>query len=231
MSKPPIILEPINQIACRTVIWLHGLGADGHDFESIVPQLSASSRNQTRFVFPNAPIQPVTINQGACMPSWYDIVGVNLAAKIDWQGISESVKTVHQLIDIEISKGILAENIILAGFSQGGLIALHAGLSYQKSVAGIMALSTYFPIQTEQDRPVIKQTDFSQQTLRPSILIAHGHNDTVCPISGAELSRDTLSSLGFEVVFKTYPMAHQVCHQEVDDISQFIEKVSNIGAL
>ncbi len=223
-ATPPIILEPSQQPATQAVIWLHGLGADGHDFEGIVPQLSPACRQSIRYVFPNAPVQPVTVNLGTQMPSWYDITSSQLTQDIDWAGIADSVKTIHQLIEAEETKGISSKNIVVAGFSQGGLIALYAALTYPKPLAGIMALSTYFPVQTESDVPKLVLADRKAGQAEP-IFMAHGSADPICSFEEAERSRDRLLALGKTVLWHSYLMEHQVCEAEIKALACFLEQV------
>ena len=146
MPRSPIIIEP-GESCDSTVIWLHGLGADGHDFEPVVAQLQPRVTARTRYIFPHAPVQPVTINGGVEMPAWYDILDAQLERRVDAAGVERSTQTVNELIAAESGKGIDTARIVIAGFSQGGVIALHAGLRYPQQLAGIMALSTYLPIQ------------------------------------------------------------------------------------
>lgn len=202
-----------------SVIWLHGLGADGHDFEPIVAELNFKNKDKTRFVFPHAPTMAVTVNNGMIMPAWYDIVAPRIDSEQDEKGIRFSASQITQLIEIEMSKGIQSENIILAGFSQGGAIALHAGLRFTKPLAGIMALSTYLLLDTS----VSTEADSSNK--KTPIFYAHGSNDPVIPISLAETSKEFLTKLGYEIEWHNYPMEHSVLPQEIDDISNWLGKV------
>ncbi|BBN58821.1 alpha/beta hydrolase [Hydrogenovibrio marinus] len=217
--KSPIVIEPKQSQAENCVIWLHGLGADGHDFEGILPQLDLPQEAAIRFVFPTAPIQPVTVNLGDPMTAWYDIKSLNLLAETDWQGIAQSVEYVHVLIQEQLDAGIDSQNILLAGFSQGGVIALYAGLTYERPLAGIMALSTYFP-DPEQASEFL-QPKAEQMNL--SVFYGHGNADPICPLAAAEASKNTLEKLGLEIEWHVYPMAHQVCYDEVRHISQFLK--------
>lgn len=202
-----------------SVIWLHGLGADGHDFEPIVAELNFKNKEKTRFVFPHAPTMAVTVNNGMVMPAWYDIVAPRIDSEQDEEGVRFSASQINQLIEIEMSKGIQSENIILAGFSQGGAIALHAGLRFTKPLAGIMALSTYLLLDTS----VSTEADSSNK--KTPIFYAHGSNDPVIPISLAETSKEFLTKLGYEIEWHNYPMEHSVLPQEIDDISNWLGKV------
>ena len=199
-----------------TVIWLHGLGADGHDFEPIVPELRLPKT--VRFVFPHAPIRPVTINNGMRMRAWYDIFQFGGGAE-DEKGIRESQGLLEQLIAAEKQKGVAAGKIILAGFSQGGAIVLHTGLRHAERLAGIMALSTYLPIaETLQ-----KEKSKANQDL--PIFMAHGSYDDLIPLRRAEQSKDLLVKSGYPVEWRTYPMPHSVCPEEIGHIAEFLLRI------
>lgn len=213
---PPIVLEPKTK-ADACVIWLHGLGADGHDFENIVPELRLPADHAVRFVFPTARKIPVTVNLGSEMTAWYDIRSLDLLNDVDWEGVDNSVQFVHELIESQISSGIDSDKILLAGFSQGGMIILNAGLTFEKPIAGLMALSTYFP------EPRGADVSFSQPKSCP-VFMAHGMNDPVCPFVAAEQSRQTLIRLGLQPQWHTYPMQHQVCLDEIKDMGAFIRQ-------
>jgi len=202
-----------------SVIWLHGLGADGHDFEPIVAELDFKSKQQTRFIFPHAPSMPVTINNGMVMPAWYDIVAPRIDAEQDEKGIRLSATQINQLIEAEIQRGIESKNILLAGFSQGGAIALHTGLRFNKPLAGIMALSTYLPLKNF----VAAESDIANKGT--AIFYAHGSHDPVIPITLAEASNAFLIRLGYKINWHRYPMEHSVIPQEIDDISHWLDKV------
>ena len=197
-----------------SIIWMHGLGADGHDFEGLVPELHLNAQDHIHFIFPNAPIQAVTINGGVEMRAWYDILERTLERKVDINGIHESVDSINTLINKEIEKGIQAEHIILAGFSQGGVIALHAGLNFIQNLGGIIALSTYFP--TINELTTTKNTP---------IFMAHGVADPVVDIKRAEQSRELLLQLGYSVEWHAYPMQHTLHWQEIIDIGNWFRKV------
>ncbi len=214
-AQPPIVIEPNQSPAQKVVIWLHGLGADGHDFEQLLPQLQLPHQHRIRFVFPTAPIRGITINLGDRMHAWYDIRTTQLFEEVDWSGIEQSVDYVQQLIDEQVSQGIDSQGIIVAGFSQGGVIALHAALTYPQPLAGIMALSTYFP--TKQNLQI-------KQSNQLPIFWAHGTLDPVCSYAGGEISRAMLHNFGFEVDWHAYVMQHQVCSEEVEDISEFLSR-------
>ena len=197
------------------VIWLHGLGADGHDFEPIVPELGLPASKAVRFVFPNAPQRPVTINMGMRMPAWYDILQLGGGAE-DEAGIRESQAQVGSLIEREKTRGIPARRIVLAGFSQGGAIALQTALRYPERLAGVMALSTYLPLAAKlpaERHPINGDIP---------ILMAHGSYDPMIPMPRAQQSRDALLALGYAVDWREYPMPHSVCPEEIADIAAFL---------
>lgn len=201
-----------------TIIWLHGLGADGHDFTHIVPELQIPERLALRFIFPHAPIRPITVNNGYRMRGWYDITGFSLASREDEAGITETAQAIHKLIQHENNLGIPSNKIILGGFSQGGAIALHTGLRYPETLAGIMALSTYLPLAAKL--PVERQAA-NQAT---SIFLAHGISDSVIPLAWAEMAKAQLTALGHPVAWHTYPMDHCVSLEEIQDIRVWVEK-------
>jgi phospholipase/carboxylesterase len=198
-----------------TVIWMHGLGADATDFEPIVPMLKLAK--PLRFVFPNAPVRPVTINGGAEMRAWYDIdPGAPLAGSED---IETSATAVAKLIEAEVERGIAAENITLAGFSQGGVIALQLGLTYTQKLRGIMALSTYL----HDHEHIAERLDFAN--VETPIFMAHGISDPMIPITRAITSRETLLNYNYSVEWHEYAMGHQVCPQEIADIAQWLNQI------
>lgn len=205
--------------ADAVVIWLHGLGADGHDFAPIVPELHLPSDLNIRFVFPHAPMQPVTINGGYVMRAWYDIKAPNLQAEEDEQGIIQSQQHIVRLIEHEISQGIAANKIVLAGFSQGGAISLYTGLRYPQALAGVMALSTYLPLA----QSTAAQASSENRTI--PIMMVHGEHDPIVPLQAANLSRAHLEDLGYKVQWSTYPMEHSVCQEEITAISEWLLKV------
>ena len=200
------------------VIWLHGLGADGHDFEPIVPELELTK--PVRFVFPHAPIRPVTINNGMRMRAWYDIYQLGSMSgglvREDEQGLRASQKLVDELI---AAQGLPPEKIVLAGFSQGGAIVLQTGLRHAERLAGIMALSCYLPIASS----VAAERSAANRSI--PIFMAHGEYDDIIPIQRAQQSRAALESLGYAVEWHDYPMPHSVCAPEIADISAFLSKV------
>ncbi|HKI60554.1 MAG TPA: carboxylesterase [Mariprofundaceae bacterium] len=204
-----------------TVIWLHGLGADGHDFEPIVPELRLSADLHVRFVFPHAPSMPVSINGGYIMPAWYDIRHTDIGYEQDEKGIADSSRMIQLLIDREEMHGIAAKRIILAGFSQGAAMALHVGLRQGEPLAGIMALSGYLPLAEKIE------AEHSPKTKESSIFMAHGINDPVVPFALGDSSHRKLESLGYPVEWHSYPMEHSVCPAEIVKIGQWITKALN----
>ncbi len=198
-----------------SIIWLHGLGADGHDFESIVPSLRLTAQDHIHFIFPNAPIQAVTINGGVKMRAWYDIIEKTLERKVDVNGIHESALLISNLINQEIEKGISANRILLAGFSQGGVIALHAGLNFKQNLAGIVALSTYFPTLNELD---------STPNGTP-IFMAHGILDSIVEIESGKAVFNSLQTANHQIEWHDYLMEHSVNADEIKDIAAFINKM------
>jgi len=201
-----------------SIIWLHGLGADGHDFEPIVPQLGLTDAVAVRFIFPHAPSMPITLNGGYIMPAWYDIKQTDLGIEHDHQGIVNSARDIQLLIEQELMRGIPASRIILAGFSQGAAMALHVGLRQPKALAGIMVLSGYLLLseQTAQFTPAAKSTP---------LLMAHGIHDPVVPYSLGDSTRRTLASLGYVIQWHSYPMEHSVCPEEIRHIGSWINEL------
>ena len=203
-----------------SVIWLHGLGADGHDFEPIVPELRLPESLALRFVFPHAPVRPVTINGGMAMRAWYDIYSLERGGAVDEQGIRDSAEIANALIRRERERGIVGERIVLAGFSQGGAIALHAALRYPEKLAGLMALSTYLPLGSKLDAEVVDNP--AAANMRIPVFMAHGSFDPVLPMQMGVDSRDLLRDRGFEVEWHEYPMAHAVCAEEIAHIRDWL---------
>lgn len=199
------------------VIWLHGLGADGHDFEPIVPELVRAHWPPLRFVFPHAPFRPVTINGGMAMRAWYDILALELAAREDEGGIRDSIARVAALIEREEGRGIPPDRLFLAGFSQGGAIALATLIRRARPLRGAIALSTYLPLAA---RSLAEATVESRQT---PVFMAHGRFDPVVPEALGAASRDHLRALGYRVVWKSYPMAHQVSSEEIADLGDWLD--------
>lgn len=199
------------------VIWLHGLGADGHDFVPIVQELRLPSSLAVRFVFPHARPRPITINNGFVMRGWYDIKSLARIRPEDAEGIRESATVVNRYIEQEVAAGIAANRIVIAGFSQGGAIALHVGLRYPQRLAGILALSTYLPL---RDSVAAEASPANRDV---PILMCHGVNDPVLPHDLGSTSRDLLQTLDHAVEWRSYPMEHQVCLEEIADISAWLQ--------
>ena len=200
------------------VIWLHGLGADGHDFEPIVPELRLPQRLSLRFVFPHAPIRPVTLNQGMRMRAWYDILQLG-GGREDDPGIRASQKSLEDLIAREGSRGIAPGRIVLAGFSQGGAIALQTALRSSERLAGTLALSTYLPLAAT----LAAERSAANRDL--PIFMAHGSQDPMIPVDRARASRDALAALGYVVDWRQYPMQLSVCLEEISDIAAWLTRV------
>ncbi len=204
-----------------SVIWMHGLGADGNDFVPIVQELDLTGAPAIRFVFPHAPMQPVTINNGYIMRAWYDVRSGDLEGRSrqpDEKGVRASQAAVVKLVEREIARGITAENIVLAGFSQGGAIALQTGLRYPEKLAGIMALSTYLPL---AERLADEATAQNRQT---PLFLAHGVQDAVVPYAMAARSRDILVQHGYDVEWHEYPMPHSVCLEEIREMGVWLKR-------
>ena len=204
--------------ALASVIWLHGLGADGHDFVPIVPELKLPAEPAVRFVFPHAPVRPVTLNNGMRMRAWYDLKTLTSEGRADEAGIRDSAKCLAELIARERAAGIEASRIVVAGFSQGGAIALHAGLRYAEPLAGILALSTYLP------RAATLPAERSEANRATPILMCHGLYDPVLPHALGVIARDALRAQGYTVDWKEYPMQHQVCLPEIQDIAGWLRE-------
>jgi phospholipase/carboxylesterase len=201
-----------------TVIWLHGLGADGHDFVPIVPQLRLPTRLAARFVFPHAPVRKVTINNGFAMPAWYDIKSLSPGGRDDAAGLAESTARVSELITRERAAGITAANVVVAGFSQGGAVALHTALTFPERLAGLLALSTYLPLAERLDG----QLAAVNRDL--PILMCHGRADSVVVPAMGEKARDWLLARGFRLEWREYPMQHEVCGPEISDVSAWLQQ-------
>ncbi|MEJ0008382.1 MAG: alpha/beta fold hydrolase [Steroidobacteraceae bacterium] len=202
-----------------SVIWMHGLGADGTDFVPLVPELRLAETQSPRFIFPNAPVRPVTVNHGMPMRAWYDIYSLGDRIREDATGVHESAALVYGLIEREQAAGIRAERIVLAGFSQGGAIALQAGLRYPQPLGGILALSTYLPLRTT----LAAEAAPANQAI--PILMCHGRRDPIVPLSLARESFDVLKTAGFAPHWLDYPMEHQLCAAEILAIRQWLMQV------
>jgi phospholipase/carboxylesterase len=211
-----IELEP-DEPATATVILLHGLGADGHDFEPIVPMLDLPDGLHVRFILPHAPIRPITINNGEEMRAWYDFVPHSEYSGAE--DIATSAESIRTFIEKEIDRGVPAHRILLAGFSQGGVIALHTGLRFEQRLAGILAMSTYL-----HDISTVEQ-ERTDANLAIPIMMAHGTQDPMIPIMRAATARENLIRLGYDVRWYDYPMAHQVCVEEIEEVGRFLTEV------
>ena len=220
MTLPECVEVTTGENPVGSVIWLHGLGADGHDFEPIVPELHLPAELPLRFVFPHAPVRPVTINGGMSMRAWYDIVSLDAEGRADAKGVYESTALLEGLIAREIDRGIDAKKIVIAGFSMGGAIAINTALHSKESLAGLMALSTYLPLPSEvgastggRDLPVF---------------MAHGSFDPMLPMQWGQASAEKLKETGFAVEWHDYPMAHAVCPEEIRDIREWLLKIYGV---
>lgn len=202
-----------------SIIWMHGLGADGSDFVPVVRELDLPAGRAIRFVFPHAPMQPVTVNGGYVMRAWYDITHTDLGRQADERGIRQSLAAVGRLIAREKARGIAAGRILVAGFSQGGVIALQTGLRHAERLAGVMALSAYLVL--EENFPA----EASQANRGIPIFMAHGSEDPVVPCSLGRASKQRLERMGYGVAWREYPMPHSVCMEEIADISAWLEQV------
>jgi phospholipase/carboxylesterase len=210
-----VIIEP-TEAHQASIIWLHGLGSDGHDFEPIVPELGLSPGLGLRFIFPNAPMRPVTVNGGAVMRSWYDIKDPDLSVARHRPDFDESATILENWINGEIDSGIPANKIIVAGFSQGGAIALHCGLAFKQKLAGLLILSSYLPF-----ADVLEQ-DSAQFNKETSILMMHGEYDPVIPVEFAKQSCEVLQNHDYAIEWNRYPMQHAVCAEEIERIGQWL---------
>lgn len=219
-ATPLTTLEIEPKGAARSsVIWMHGLGADARDFEPIVPELHLASESSIRFVFPNAPIRPVTVNGGMRMRAWYDVLSIDLPRQEDTDGVYASERAICDLLEREQQRGVPAERIVLAGFSQGGAMALHTALRYPDRLAGILALSCYIPSASRLNG---ERQPANQQT---PIFMAHGDYDAVIPMRYGQQSAELLENLGYRVEWRDYGMGHEVCWEEIRDIAKWLERV------
>jgi len=202
-----------------SIVWMHGLGADGHDFVDVVPELHLPARPGVRFVFPHAPMRPVTINGGYVMRAWYDIRDDSGVRREDAGGVRASQKAIEALIEREKARGVPAASIVLAGFSQGGAMALHAGLRHAERLAGVMALSCSLPL---ADTVAAEGAPANRDV---PIFMAHGTHDPMIPMARARRAYETLMGLGYRVEWHEYPMPHSVCAEEIADITVWLGKV------
>lgn len=214
-----VIVEP-KEKAIASVIFLHGLGADGHDFTPVVPQFNQITQLPIRYIFPHAPMRAVTINNGYVMRAWYDIHALDHRAKEDIEGITESAQAVEQLIADELAKGISSQKIILAGFSQGGAIAIFTALRYPAQLGGVVALSTYIPAADHLAKEI------HEANLQIPIFLAHGTHDPLIQMQWGEMTHKRLSDLKFQVSWHKYNMAHSVCPEEIMDIGNWLKETT-----
>ena len=217
---PCVEIEPTAP-AVASVIWLHGLGADGHDFEPVVPALQLPDSLSVRFIFPHAPAQPVTVNGGMVMPAWYDILEMNIERKIDKDGLLRSVVQVEALIEREKQRGIPAERIVLAGFSQGGAVVYHAALCYSEKLAGLLTLSTYIATADL----ISGQLENVNRDL--PVMVHHGVHDDVVPLSLGTDAVSFLKEQGFQPDWQTWPVDHGLCLEEVEAIGKWLTTILN----
>ncbi|MEJ5211442.1 MAG: alpha/beta hydrolase-fold protein [Burkholderiales bacterium] len=218
-DTPPPVEVTTGPRPGASVIWLHGLGADGYDFVPIVRELNLHGLPDLRFVFPHAPMMPVTWNNGYVMPAWYDIIAIGPGAPEDEAGLRASARRVEELIAREAGRGIAPRQVVLAGFSQGGAVALFTALRHPARLAGVLALSTYLPLAgTLPDEAAPANRDLP-------IFMAHGSQDGIVPLTLAEASRRRLEALGHPVAWHTYSMAHTVCAEELADIGDWLRQV------
>lgn len=222
MQVPECVEIELGQ-ATSSVIWLHGLGADGHDFEPIVPELGLSGDAGIRFVFPHAPMRPVTINGGMTMRAWYDIKTFDREGPQDEVGIRESALLLERLIERERQRGSDYSRIVVAGFSQGGAIALHTALRFPQRLAGLIALSTWLPLAQAFREDVAAAPGTTPRDL--PIFMAHGTYDPVLPVEMGKISREALENAGFAVEWHEYPMAHAVCPEEINALRHWLQEV------
>ncbi len=206
-----------------TVIWLHGLGADGHDFEPIVPELNLAVHADIRFVFPHAPVRPVTINGGVPMRAWYDVISLDKSGPQDEAGIRDSAASLLQLIERERERGVDASRIVLAGFSQGGAIAMHTAMRVPQRLAGLMALSTWMPLASTIGEEVVDNSESQPREL--PVLMVHGTFDPLLPLAAGQHAREIMQDAGFKVQWHEYPMAHAVCAEEISEIRKWLVNI------
>jgi phospholipase/carboxylesterase len=223
MTRPGALLETVELETApeprAAVLWMHGLGADGHDFAPIVSELGLPAAPGVRFVFPHAPRRPVTINAGMVMRAWYDVRGLDGARREDEPGVRDAQQRIEALVAREKARGIPAARIVLAGFSQGGAMALHTGLRHPERLAGLLALSCYLPL---ADRLAAEASPAGHDV---PIFMAHGTDDPLIPLARARHARDVLAGLGYRVDWREYPMPHAVCPDEIRDLAAWLRAV------
>ena len=218
-SDSDVLVVETGKNPVASIIWAHGLGADKHDFESIIPMLDLSDHQPFRFIFPNAPIRPITVNGGMEMRGWYDIRSTSINEQEDAEGIRASAQILSGLIDQQLTQGIPASNILLAGFSQGGAVALFQGLRQPHKLAGIIVLSSYLPLSDTLD------TEISKYYKNIPVFIGHGSQDPIVPVELGLFTRDFLQQRGMSVQFKMYPMGHSVSEEEIIDLGHWLNKL------
>ena len=206
-----------------SVIWLHGLGADGHDFEPVVPELGLPAGSAVRFIFPHAPAIPVTINGGVVMPAWYDITAIDIDRTLDERQLRASADRIGDLIEREIERGVSSERIIIAGFSQGGAVAYQVALSYPKPLAAVIGLSTYFA--------TANSIEVSEANRQLPVFVGHGSYDAVVPEFLGKQAVNSLKAMGFSPVYQAWPMDHSVCLEEVQAVGAFIKQRLGLRSL
>ncbi len=216
LSDPPPVLVETGPKPDASVIWLHGLGADGHDFEPLVPELQLPASPAVRFVFPHAPVRPVTLNGGMAMRAWYDFLSLDLGRSENREQMSASITSVTRMIDDERAKGMEPQRIVVAGFSQGGVIAIHAALKYPSRLAGVIALSTYLP----GADPLAKALSVANRGL--PVFLGHGELDPLIPIAAGRAAARQLSEWGYDTEPHEYTMPHSVCPQEIQDLRTWL---------
>jgi phospholipase/carboxylesterase len=217
MSLEYVEINPASaKPADACVIWLHGLGDTGHGFAPIVPELKLDAGLSIRFIFPHEQIQPVTINGGMSMNAWYDIKSLDMEGRADEAGVLQSMDKVKQLVEAQMAKGIASERIVLAGFSQGGVIALHLATRFEHKLAGVLAMSTYM---CKSDLLPSQKHQANQQT---AFMMCHGSYDNVVPMVAGLAAKQTLLDNGYQVAWKDYPMEHSVCPQQITDVARFL---------
>ena len=221
MTENYPVIEPLEYIQTETgpepthsIIWLHGLGADGNDFVNL-PEMLSFGKERVRFIFPHAPMRPITINGGMTMRGWYDLQEMPNHGNEDLEGLKESSDVVIQLLEQEIMRGVTSTKIFLGGFSQGGALSLYLGLRYKQPLAGIVALSSYLPT------PNLTATETSDANRKTEIFMGHGLNDPIVPIELADISHKTLKGLEYPVVWRTYSMEHSICEAEMRDLRHY----------
>ena len=223
MSLLDCVEKTTGAMPAWSILWLHGLGADGHDFEPIVPELVRPGWPALRFVFPHAPVRPVTLNNGVPMRAWYDLKNLDLDQRADEAGVRQSIAQVEALIARENERGVPSERIVLAGFSQGGAIALAAGVRREAPLAALVGLSTYLPMGSTT------KAEATPQSLATPVFMAHGSHDPVVPEGFGARSRDLLKSLGMNVDWHGYPMQHNVCAEEIRDLGDWMDRRFKTG--